>query len=299
MTPAQPGILEPIPAHARHLIFDQLPAGDLARALAYLQQAADGRSAVVGLGYPLLESVGCSIKGMQMASTYSGAAIEVPATPGSLWVWLRAEERGEVVEKTRQYKQGLECGFELGTVMDCFRYRDCRDLSGYIDGSENPEGENAHRAAFVDNDTAGLKGSSFASVQQWLHNLTHFKALPQSEQDNIMGRRMSDNEEFDEAPESAHVKRSAPENFSPEAFMLRRSMPWSKDAQEGLVFLGFGHSLQAFDRVMKRMVGMDDGITDALFRFSQPISGTHFWCPPMLQNQIDLSLLKLDAKTQC
>jgi putative iron-dependent peroxidase len=45
------------------------------------------------------------------------------------------------------------------------------------------------------------------------------------QQDNAIGRHISDNEEFAEAPETAHVKHAAQESFDPEAFMLRRSMP--------------------------------------------------------------------------
>ena len=74
--------------------------------------------------------------------------------------------------------------------------------------------------------------------------------------------------------------------------MVRRSMPWNDATREGLVFVAFGHTLQAFEAVMRRMVGLDDGITDGMFRFSQPVNGAYFWCPPMLDGKLDLSLLK-------
>ena len=73
---------------------------------------------------------------------------------------------------------------------------------------------------------AGLDGSSFAAVQQWVHGLDHFQRRPQAEQDHVIGRRLSDNEELDDAPESAQVKRTAQESVTPEAFILRKSMPW-------------------------------------------------------------------------
>ena len=87
-----------------------------------------------------------------------------------------------------------------------------------------------------------------------------FEALSEKERDHTIGRRISDNEEIADAPDSAHVKRTAQEDFQPEAFILRRSMPWADEAREGLVFVAFGHSLDAFEQLQRRMVGLDDGI---------------------------------------
>jgi putative iron-dependent peroxidase len=107
-------------------------------------------------------------------------------------------------------------------------------------------------------------------------------------QDHAIGRRKSDNEELDDAPESAHVKRTAQESFEPEAFVLRRSMPWARDADSGLMFSAFGHSFDAYEAQMRRMVGAEDGIRDALFQFSTPLSGSYFWCPPLRNGKLDL-----------
>jgi putative iron-dependent peroxidase len=110
-------------------------------------------------------------------------------------------------------------------------------------------------------------------------------------QDHMIGRRRSDNEEIDEAPPSAHVKRTAQESFDPEAFVLRRSMPWSSGQQAGLMFVAFGHTLDAFEAQLHRMAGLDDGITDALFGMSKPVTGAYFWCPPVLDKHLDLQWL--------
>ena len=109
------------------------------------------------------------------------------------------------------------------------------------------------------------------------------------EQDNSVGRRRSDNEELTGAPRSSHVKRTAQESFSPESFVLRRSMPWSDGNAGGLNFVAFGKSFDAFEAQLKRMVG--DGITDALFEFTRPITGRYFWCPPMTEGRLDLRAL--------
>ncbi len=124
-----------------------------------------------------------------------------------------------------------------------------------------------------------------------MHDLDHMKSLPQDDQDNIIGRRLSDNEELDDAPDSAHVKRTAQESFEPEAFVVRRSMPWADDSGEGLMFVAFGKSHDAYEAQMRRMAGEDDGITDGLFRMSRPISGSYFWCPPVTDGKLDLSAI--------
>ena len=106
-------------------------------------------------------------------------------------------------------------------------------------------------------------------------------------------RRKSDNKEAEDAPVSAHVKRTAQESFEPEAFILRRSMPWTESLNGGLNFVAFGKSFDAFEAQLKRMVGAEDGITDALFKFTSPISGSYLWCPPMRGKNLDLRALGL------
>lgn len=114
-----------------------------------------------------------------------------------------------------------------------------------------------------------------------------------AQQDQAIGRRRSDNAELDDAPPSAHVKRTAQESFEPEAFMLRRSMPWADATMAGLVFVAFGKSFDAFEAQLRRMIGAEDGIIDALFGFTRPVSGAYFCCPPMQLGRLDLRALGL------
>lgn len=70
-------------------------------------------------------------------------------------------------------------------------------------------------------------------------------------------------------------------------------MPWADETGEGLVFVAFGESFRPFEALLRRMVGADDGIADALFTFTRPISGNYFWCPPMHKGKLDLRALAL------
>jgi putative iron-dependent peroxidase len=70
-------------------------------------------------------------------------------------------------------------------------------------------------------------------------------------------------------------------------------MPWADGMRGGLNFVAFGKSFDAFEAQLKRMVGAEDGITDALFKFILPVSGSYFWCPPLAGKRLDLRALDL------
>lgn len=289
MPSCQPGILaNPVPPHARHLLFALDNAAALPQALADLARLTDGETMVVGLGASLLQTLGQPVAGLRPFPALSGAGVDIPSTQHALWCWLRGEDRGELLLRSRELAAALAPALRLEQATDAFRYREGRDLTGYEDGTENPVDEEAVAAAIVGAGDEGLCGGSFAAVQHWVHDLEHFAALPSGEQDAIVGRRKSDNAELEDAPASAHVKRTAQESFEPEAFVVRRSMPFSDGAQAGLLFLAFGHSLEAYEAQLRRMAGLNDGIVDALFRFSRPTSGGYYWCPPLQDGRLDL-----------
>ena len=187
----------------------------------------------------------------------------------------------------------LAPAFSVASVIDAFRHGRGLDLTGFEDGTENPKGAKAAAAAASDDARPGMRGSSFVAVQQWVHDFERFAAMKTKEQDDAVGRRRRDNKELDGAPASAHVKRTAQESFSPEAFMVRRSMPWADAAQAGLNFVAFGKSLYAFEAQLKRMAGAEDGIADALFTFTRPVTGAYFWCPPVKGRRLDLRVVGL------
>ncbi len=291
MTSAQPGILEPIPRLARYLTFSQLPDTDPRAALAALAESADGEELVLGIGQSLALHLGCEIDGLRVFPGHAGAGFEVPSTPAALWCWIRGDDRGDILHRSRQVQRVAGPAFDLDEITDAFQYRAALDLTGYEDGTENPTGDDAIAAALVGGRGPGADGSSFVAVQQWMHDLDLFESKPVAARDDIIGRRVSDNEELADAPESAHVKRTAQENFDPEAFVLRRSMPWTDEYGAGLHFVAFGKSFDAFEAQLLRMIGAEDGIVDALFSFTRPVSGAYFWCPPLENGRLNLGLL--------
>lgn len=297
MSLAQPGILKEENKLARYLFFSFDPSitqeTSIRSSLETLALNIDGENAVVGIGQSLVNFLGQDIPGLHTFEAQTGKGIDIPSTPAALWCWLRGDDRGEIFHRSRQIESLLASTFILDNVVDSFAYDTNRDLSGYEDGTENPTGEEAIETAVVKGQGPGLDGSSFVAVQQWLHDFEILNAMTTEHRDDVIGRHISDNEEFDDAPESAHVKRSAQESYEPEAFILRRSMPWSEGMDGGLIFTAFGKSFDAYEAILNRMLGNEDGISDALFTFTRPISGAYFWCPPIKDGKLDLSKLNL------
>lgn len=293
MSLTQAAVLAPVPGVGRYLFYAVKDGLAVREQLQKFSHLVDGLTVLVGLGPELVDALGAEVPGLHPFVALDAGGIPVPSTPTSLCVWLRAADRGDLVHLTRQVEAALSPAFHLEKLIDAFRHGKGpnghgRDLTGYEDGTENPDGDEAVSVAALQGAGSGLDGSSFMVVQQWIHNLDAFEAMSGTEQNHTFGRRRSDNEELADAPPSAHVKRVEQESFEPAAFVVRRSMPWSQGQSAGLVFVSFGKSFDAFEVQMRRMAGLDDGVTDALFTFSTPLTGAFFWCPPMQGGRLDL-----------
>ncbi|MDG2285814.1 MAG: Dyp-type peroxidase [Alphaproteobacteria bacterium] len=293
MSTSQPAILAPDPAHARYLQFNARAGANTKPVLADLAAHPLGENMVIGFGPGLIQGLGVSVEGLRPFPALSGPGLEIPSTQCDIWIWIGGADRGDIAKTGNALGRRLAPAFVRADLTDGFMHGGGRDLTGYEDGTENPEGDAAMDAATVQGGDPDLDGSSFVAVQQWVHDLGHFASLPEPERDNIIGRRISNNEEFDDAPISAHVKRTAQESFDPEAFILRRSMPFADASGEGLMFVAFGKSLDVFEVQLRRMVGAEDGVVDALFRFSRPVSGGYYWCPPVDGQRLDLRALDI------
>lgn len=294
MSDFQTEILTAIPAHAIYLHCHRLTNTDRTQVvdtLLQIQAQLTHKKTVVGLGSVLLDFLQVQIPGMHRFPDLSQSHLDMHPYDTDLWIWLKADERGELFHATRQLNNVLKQSFHIIHQVEAYQFQGGRDLTGYEDGTENPEGDAACVCAFVKNEQIAFNGGSFLAVQQWQHRFDVFHAMSAIAKDHMIGRRLSDNEELDDAPESAHVKRTAQENFTPEAFVLRRSMPWSNQEQGGLYFTAFGRSFDAFEAQLTRMLGLDDGIVDGLFQMSNPIMSSYFWCPPMQQGRLNLSAL--------
>ncbi len=296
----QAGIFAEVPNFARYVFFDLAKganASKIQKSLGAIAPRPYSTDVVAGIGLQTTQLAGYKIEGLrefaalQTKMPRGQAAIGIPTTPTALLLWLRGDEPAALVRLEKTLTQQLSGAFAWRESLAAFKHtkgrsKVGRDLTGYEDGTENPKGAAAMRAAFVQESDPVLHGSSFLAVQRWQHDWHAFGAMSQQARDHAIGRRQSDNQELEDAPKAAHVRRTAQEDFDPEAFVLRRSMPWRSEVQgqqsSGLMFAAFGQSFDAFEAQMRRMSGLDDGVVDALFQFSRPLSTSYVWCPPAI-----------------
>jgi putative iron-dependent peroxidase len=287
---AQPQILAPVPPVGRYLVLRLVAGRDARQALARVSAIALEHMAI-GVGAPLALAVGAPVSGLRAFPALCGPGCAVPSTQGALFVFVSADDLGELHDRSRRVVARLAEDFAIDEDVTAFRYREGRDLTGYVDGTENPTGERVVEVAIAAKQGPGRDGGSYVAVQRWVHALDRFAGFSPGIRDGIIGRRIENDEEISDAPPFAHVKRTAQESFVPPAFMVRRSMPFRERDEAGLYFVAYGASLDAFERALRRMVGLEDGVVDALLRFSRPVSGGYYWCPPVKDGALDLRAL--------
>ena len=189
----QTAIFEPIPPHARHLFFDLVPGGDVRAVLAALAAASDGQSVVLGIGAPTAKALNVAVPGLRAFPHLPHAQPPIPATQHALWLWLRGDEPGNVLLQGHALERLATPAFLLRQSIVSFRHQDYRDLTGYEDGTENPEGEAAVDAVSAMGQGIGIDGSSYAAIQQWLHDFDTFDRMPPRTQNDCFGRRLCGN----------------------------------------------------------------------------------------------------------
>lgn len=285
---AQPSILAALPPHALFLWADAAPEVGRDALLEAVAALSVEPHLLVGLGASLLPEG--AVPGMRPLPPLTGAGVHMPATPTHLLLRVTGADPGEVLHHERALMARLP-RLLVRDRAQAFTHRGNRDLSGYEDGTENPDAATAPSVALAAGQGDGLDGGSVVATQRWVHDFVAFDGMTRAEQDHAVGRDRDSNDELDDAPPSAHVKRTAQEDFEPEAFVWRRSMPWHDPRGAGLVFVAFAASLDPFEAQCRRMIGLDDGIVDGLFRFTVPVTGGAHWCPPVRDGHLDLRAL--------
>ena len=205
----------------------------------------------------------------------------VPATQADLFFWLQGDHRSDLFDTAMHCREKLDDFFSVQLEQDGFVYHDMRDLTGFVDGIGNPEGDKALEAALVPEGQPGA-GGSFVFAQLWRHDLAAFNQLSVTEQENVFGRSKADAIEFDDErmPVDAHVGRTDTDHDGVPQKIWRRSVPWGNSSQHGLYFLAFSCAVERFDFLLRRMYGLtDDGIRDQLTRFSAPQTGSYWYAP--------------------
>jgi putative iron-dependent peroxidase len=287
MMSIQTAILDKSMPHGRFMVFNLKNHCDINALKSALSDLKIDKHVIVGFGKNLLAKLAINIADYRQFPQLD-ATVDVPVNHGDLFIFIRDLEPGKVAVRSLPIKNHLNIYFETILQVDGFKYLGQadgygHDLTGYEDGTENPLGDDAKKAVVRDD------GSTFVALQQWQHDLSKFNDFTQLQKDNAIGRRLADNEELDDAPASSHVNRADQGTFAIDADILRRSLPWANEQGEGLMFMAFCENLDRFEVQMRRMAGLTDGITDALFTFSQVLNSAYFYCPAIQNERLVLT----------
>ncbi|MCG3730915.1 Dyp-type peroxidase [Vibrio cincinnatiensis] len=159
-----------------------------------------------------------------------------------------------------------------------FRYLDARDMTGFIDGTENPKDEQRREVAIVPE--GEFAGGSYVMVQRFVHNLPAWNRLNMAAQEKVIGRTKPDSVELDKVPAASHVGRVDIKEEGKGLKIVRHSLPYgSASGEHGLLFIAYCQTLHNFKVMLESMYGVTDGKTDQLLRFTHAVTGAYFFAP--------------------
>ncbi len=164
-----------------------------------------------------------------------------------------------------------------------FRWVEDRDLSGFVDGTENPQGEDDRRAVAVIDEGVDA-GGSYVFVQRWEHNLKQLNRMSVSDQEMIMGRTKEANEEIDgdERPVTSHLSRVDLKENGKGLKIVRQSLPYgTASGAHGLYFIAYCARLHNIEQQLLSMFGETDGKRDGMLRFTKPVTGGYYFAPSL------------------
>jgi putative iron-dependent peroxidase len=206
------------------------------------------------------------------------------STPGDLLFHIRAKRMDLCFELATQIMARIGDAVEPVDEVHGFRYFDDRDLIGFVDGTENPRGQEAIDAVLVGEEDAAFAGGSYVIVQKYLHDLAGWDALSTEAQERIIGRKKLSDVELDESvkPTSSHSSLTTIVENGKEIKILRDNMPFGRPTQGefGTYFIGYSRSPSTTELMLENMfVGRPPGNYDRLLDFSRAVTGNLFFVP--------------------
>jgi putative iron-dependent peroxidase len=199
----------------------------------------------------------------------------MPATQHDALVWLSGSTYDIVFDMARSVIHDLAGQATLSDETSSWSYRHDRDLTGFIDGSENPTLLDAPLDALFPEGGPGAAGSVLL-LQKWKHNISAWEAVPVAQQEQIMGRTKPDSIELENKPVDSHVARTDQDTFGN---IFRRNMPYGSVDDHGTMFVGFSADQKRLSQMLDSMAGLVNGTRDALTRYTEPLTGAYYFVP--------------------
>jgi putative iron-dependent peroxidase len=271
---------------------------DLGRIKGVLRDALNGASGhdinlCVGFGPTLLADLGGpAVDDFQPYTTFvagDGSEREAKGTQEELLLWYNGTEKDMIWELQFNARTALAGHMAVARETPTFVWRDSWDLTGFVDGTGNPEDHRQPEVALIPDGEVGA-GGSFSIAQRWIHDLDAFNALEVDDQEKVFGRKKAPaTEKLDTLPDTshvAHVELREDGNHGHEGSpkrdeIARRSTPYAfHDGSVGLYFMGFCKSQAPLRERMDAMYNTDGkGVRDQLTDFSNPASGSFYFSP--------------------
>lgn len=290
---AQTGIL-PLPTpHARYLVFNcreldrealktALQTFVVSRRRLQTQDPEAGLATTVAFGPSFWQSLqGRSPAGFHALQPLEGA-FSMPATEGDVLVHVHSQRADLCFALVQELMATLGQRVEVLEDVTGFRYFDSRDLTGFIDGTENPQLPEARAEAALVAEGEYADGS-FVFAQRYVHHLDKWHRLTVDTQEKVIGRTKLESIELDDEakPDNAHIARVVIEENGDELEILRQSLPYgSASGEQGLFFVAYTRDVSIIDRMLASMFGTTgDGQSDRLLNFVTPVGGAYFFAP--------------------
>jgi putative iron-dependent peroxidase len=285
MITGQSGIFALGTASHVYLEFDLLPglaAEDLVRSLASIREprtTVGGVNLVSGFRPDLWRTVSpddipAGVTGFDRPIT-GPDGFTMPATQHDAVLWLAGSEYDVLFDEARQAIQALAQVASLADEHSGWPYQRFRDLTGFIDGTENPSQLEAPDVVLVPPGAPGA-GGTILLLQRWPHDAAAWEALGVAAQEAAMGRTKADSVELNPRPTNSHVARTDQDTFGN---VFRRNMPYGTVSEHGTIFVGFSAEQQPLQTMLESMAGVRDGVRDALTMYTHPVSGAYYFMP--------------------
>lgn len=206
-----------------------------------------------------------------------------PNTPVDLLFHIRSERKDLNFMLAQRLTTELGDAVELVEEVEGFRYLDSRDLTGFVDGTENPECDNRINVAVVGEEDPDFAGGSYIHLQRYVHNMPFWNKQPLKTQEDTIGRTKADNVEYASAAKAmtAHTKRTSLKDEQGRSIeILRHSMPYGDTRECGLLFASYCRSPENFTLMLKSMIeGDGSGHCDHLLKYTRAVTGQAFFAP--------------------
>lgn len=215
----------------------------------------------------------------------TGPRHTAPATPGDLLFHLRAESLDVCFELADRILRSMAGAVTVVDEVHGFRYFDNRDLLGFVDGTENPDGALAASSTAVGDEDPEFAGSCYVHVQKYVHDMSSWNSLSVDEQERVIGRTKLDDIELDDddKPANAHIALNViTDDNGNELKIVRHNMPFGelRRGEFGTYFIGYSRTPEVTERMLRNMfLGDPPGNTDRILDFSTAVTGGLFFSP--------------------